>query len=764
MPDYDFNNLSPIDFEILSRDLLQEELKIRLESFKVGKDFGIDFRYCPTRDEKIVIQCKHYIESGYKKLLTKLKSDEIKKVRKLKPKRYIFVTSVGLNPKKKTEISDVFRPYIKSESDIHGKDDLNNLLSLHPEIEKKNFKLWLTSIPIFEEFLNKKTKNVSREALVRIREHAKFYVQNESFDEARSILDKYNACIIAGIPGIGKTTLAEMLVLHYIDSGYELVRIVNDISEASSSDYNNVKRIFYYDDFLGQTSLAEKLNKNEDQSLLDFIHAIERSSVSKLILTTREYILNQAKLTHEKLSRAKFDAETCVVDLRKYTRMNRAKILFNHIYFSDILVEFKSNILEGNGFLKIIDHDNYSPRIIDLLTQHSRVYDIDPSEYLNYFISNLDNPLEIWRHAFEEQITHSSRDLLVVLYSLSSEVFIEDLEKAFNAYHFYQCKKYNISLSQSDFRDSLKEVVGNFISIDKSGENNIVRFHNPSVRDFINNYLSVNIVLTKSIIESAVYFDQILSLWKYGEKSESFSKYRNVIIENKKETISAIRRTMTNEDCRLINISRKNQETNKLRWNRSFESKARLLCELLAGIDTVEGGDLFHEIETGIEERVTSKKADRGDLASYLLEAKATGFINEIQPEKLNEAVTYLCSDIDWIFDFQAFVKLYEGWPEVIPDGAYENVQKNLEDYIENINYDTNPDNIRDNAYRLNALGEKLNVDVSPTIKKLEEHANDLETEAEETEELTARNSHDSLSDQCNDDDILSMFSQLNQR
>jgi hypothetical protein len=37
MPDYDFRNLSPIDFEILVRDLIQEELGVRLESFKAGK-------------------------------------------------------------------------------------------------------------------------------------------------------------------------------------------------------------------------------------------------------------------------------------------------------------------------------------------------------------------------------------------------------------------------------------------------------------------------------------------------------------------------------------------------------------------------------------------------------------------------------------------------------------------------------------------------------------------------------------------------------
>lgn len=45
MPNYNFKTLSPIDFECLIRDLFQEELKIRLESFKIGRGNGIDLRY-----------------------------------------------------------------------------------------------------------------------------------------------------------------------------------------------------------------------------------------------------------------------------------------------------------------------------------------------------------------------------------------------------------------------------------------------------------------------------------------------------------------------------------------------------------------------------------------------------------------------------------------------------------------------------------------------------------------------------------------------
>ena len=104
MPNYDFKTLSPIDFEILVRDLLQEELGVRLESFKSGRDRGIDLRYCPSPDNALIIQCKHYAESSFQILLREIKKHELDKVNKLQPKRYIFVTSLGLTPTKRMSL------------------------------------------------------------------------------------------------------------------------------------------------------------------------------------------------------------------------------------------------------------------------------------------------------------------------------------------------------------------------------------------------------------------------------------------------------------------------------------------------------------------------------------------------------------------------------------------------------------------------------------------------------------------------------------
>jgi len=279
-----------------------------------------------------------------------------------------------------------------SPSDVYGRQDLNNLLGKFKSVERDHVKLWIANSVAMERFLHTRRLNLSREALSKIRQDAQLYVQNDSFSEALKILERFNVCLIAGVPGIGKTMLAEMLLLRYHSIKFEIVKIENDVKEGSDVDYVNRRRIFYYDDFLGQASVADKLQKNEDQSLINFMTAIKRSKVSKLILTTREYILNKSKLVYEKMDRTRFDLETCVIDLSKYTRLNRAKILFNHIYFSRLPRSYRNALLSDKSYLQIIDHPNYNPRIIETLTEMPWLADVKPREYVARFISSLDNP------------------------------------------------------------------------------------------------------------------------------------------------------------------------------------------------------------------------------------------------------------------------------------------------------------------------------------------------------------------------------------
>ena len=732
MPNYDFKTLSPIDFEILSRDLLREELGIRLENFKSGRDRGIDLRYCTDGENSVIVQCKHFAESSFNLLRREYKEREVEKIKKLNPKRYIVVTSLGLTPDNKDEIVEMCSPYINTPSDVLGKDDLNGLLVKFPKVERHTFKLWLTSIPILEELLHSKLKNVSRDALGKIQNHAKYYVKNESFHDAIRILDKYNFCIIAGIPGIGKTILAEMLSLHYVDLGYEIVKITGDISEAMAVDYVNQKRVFFYDDFLGQAALSEKLNKNEDQKLLDFIHTIHFSKVSKLILTTREYILHQAQLIYEKLSREKFDAETCIIDLKKYNRLNRAQILYNHIYFSDLTGEFKNALLEKRNYLKVIDHHNYNPRIVDLMTQYSRIGHVSASEYFKFFMFNLDNPLEIWRHAFEEQLSDNSRNLLIVMASMPEYVFVEDLQEAFLSFHLKQGSVYKFETSPNDFMHALKEAEGNFIAIEKSRDRRMIRFHNPSIRDYLREYISSNEQVLRSLVIAATFYDQHMILWEFREEQSELLKYRKVLVKYQSEFLRALAYSINFETCRLINFKGSGGETYKEKWSMSFEARATLMISVALELKSELSFKLLWQVLEIINQRMVNNQSNREDLVRFLKEYnKGAGIIGELRAAFISNAKTYFTTDIDSLYDLEEFWEFRDIFPGIIDGALLTSLEaKFIEVAEEDLYYNPeDPDFYRDDAYKIEKLAKRFNIDMKRRIEALEDRAQELDAE-----------------------------------
>ena len=82
MANYDFRSLSSHDFELLCRDLLQEALGLRLESFSAGPDSGIDLRHA-LPSANLIVQCKHFADSGFNALRRHLQRKERAKIESL---------------------------------------------------------------------------------------------------------------------------------------------------------------------------------------------------------------------------------------------------------------------------------------------------------------------------------------------------------------------------------------------------------------------------------------------------------------------------------------------------------------------------------------------------------------------------------------------------------------------------------------------------------------------------------------------------------
>lgn len=525
MSSYSFENLSPIDFEDLCRDLLQEEFNITLECYTEGRDKGIDFKYISEDGSKItIVQCKRYT-GKYSSLKTELKREVIK-IQKINPTYYILMTSLGLTENNEKEIQNFFTPYIKNTKYIYGKDDINNLISMHGEIEKKHYKLWIESSNILEKFIHKDVINRSNSKFDEIKDKLKMFVRSENFYDAVKILNEYNYCIIAGNPGVGKSTLADVLSYHYIREEFEFCYVSQNISEALEVFEDGKKQVFYFDDFLGANFLEDGLDRNEESDLISFLRKIGKSNNKKFILTTREYILTQAKERYEKLKNSDVDIVKCTIDMSKYTKKIKAKILYNHLFYSKLSEEYFDNILLDKGYKKIITHANYNPRLIEFLTDEKKILidEVSAKKYLDYFLKILDNPEKIWESAFNK--IHKYSQYLLYTLSLSyHEIFMDDLEKAFLSIYESESKVRNFEVDINAFKNALKELEGNFIKIEYDGKHHIVSFQNPSIKDFLIGAIQEDTKLIEILLNNIIYFDHFFNLFTY-ETLKYFNKVK----------------------------------------------------------------------------------------------------------------------------------------------------------------------------------------------------------------------------------------------
>lgn len=512
MSNYDFKNISPYEFEKIIRDLLSAKEKIDFEIFSSGPDGGIDLRHVSENGELTIVQCKHYASSSFSNLKSNFRSHEVDKARSLNPDRYILATSLPLTPMKKGDLIKISDGLISNPGDIISCETINSWIREFPDIERRHMNLWATSTAVLEQILHSGIYSYSEYQKEEMKRKIGFYVKSECFYEAQEIIKSQKFCVIAGPPGVGKTTLAEILMIDYLNQGYDIVRVSSDIREAFDAFNEKEKKVYYYDDFLGQTGLDDKLNKNEDQGIIDFCNLCNRSSNSLFILTTREYILSRAKDIYGKLQSSSIDIRKCTVDINRYKAIDRARILYNHLFFGGIDQSYISKIISNDNYLKIISHQSFNPRVIEWMTVYINRDQISPDDYFENFIDTLKNPHLIWKHAFTQQITTGARILTLSTFLMPAGSSLADLKVQYSTFERLYCELYQIPKPRN-FNRYLKEVDGNFIKTFEVEEDIKIDFHNPSIRDFIASEISEDSDMARCLISSCVAFDQLTTFY-----------------------------------------------------------------------------------------------------------------------------------------------------------------------------------------------------------------------------------------------------------
>ncbi|MFS8144301.1 restriction endonuclease [Rhizobium sp. BR 249] len=509
---YDFANLSPVEFESLCVDLVAAVTGLGFERFSEGADRGIDGRHSRA-DGDIILQAKHYKNSSWTDL-QKAATAEKKNLLKLNPKTYYFLTSQPLTPGRKDILVSILDHQSVTASNIWGRAELNGYLADYSKVERKNIKLWLSSAAVLDRLLTSDIAVFTEATYDEIERILKVYVANPSLGKSAEILKATHCLIVSGPPGVGKTTLAQVLAAEYSDDGWELVSITS-IDDGFRAFRRESQQVFVFDDFLGKIRLDPASLARDENRIVRFMSMVHRDKAKRFILTTRSYILQAARVLSESIDDTKVEVSEMVLDLSNYTRELKARILYNHLYHSEIDEAAIQALLHGSTIREIVDHPNYMPRIIHWMTDELRQRDVPSTEYPQAFLETLRSPNKIWDKAFRHHISKKAQVLLFCMYFADQERFAGPSVKLDILRPFFEraIVKFGVlpkeDLRTSVFEDTLREVKSSFVLINESRAN----FINPSVQDYLSRETADPTVLS-TLAPCVSTINGAVTLWK----------------------------------------------------------------------------------------------------------------------------------------------------------------------------------------------------------------------------------------------------------
>ena len=406
----------------------------------------------------------------------------------------------------------MFSKYMSSTSNIITLNEIDDFLndSVNLEVLKKHYKLWIESTGILQEIGNTNVFIDCETLLADIESEKNLFVKTSAFDSALKCLQNNNTLCITGNPGVGKTITSKMLVLHYAAEKYK-VRFstnVTDLDELKRSLSRNpdVKEIILVDDCFGQAYFNMKESQNEE--LLSLINYVNASKNKLLILNSRITILQEAKERKPELLKC-FEGKRCRVytlDMNAIDDFEKAKILYNHIAFNGMNKEYFAEIKKDKRYYDIIKHPNYTPRIIEFISNPNRYKSILPVDYYDFIKRQLNNPKEIWKDEYERRLKKVDRLLLLTLYSLSDSVV--DEEKVKRCFEYRLSQETNIDTTINQYEAALSRLLDGFVQLFYENNSKTISMVNPSVNDYLDGRMNESVLEKQQLIDRAFSIQQ----------------------------------------------------------------------------------------------------------------------------------------------------------------------------------------------------------------------------------------------------------------
>lgn len=528
--EYDFSKINDEEYEELFKDILKSTTGENFRTFAKGRDGGIDVISTNAKN-RIIGQAKHYVKTPMTQLLKDLQNKEKPKVTRLNPDRYIVAFSQEITSQAYEKILEIFSPFLKDGNDIYDLKRMKEILDNDEKLINKWYKLWLPSKEIIDKILKNSENAITSFYKEKIDKEVQLFIETKYYKEAIKILEKENVIIIHGNPGTGKTTLANILVYQFLARDYKLKYIMNsELSNINNLINIDEKEIILIDDFLGSNIL--ELEAGKETALATLINLCRFKKNKKLILVTRTVLYNRAKNTYEKFNEVDNKICNLMIDTSRINILERAKILYNHLSFYGInSTEKYEAFIKNKLYLKIIRSHNFNPRIVAEIVENAALRLDNNDEIVQMIDDSLSNPNSIWEYYYKN-LNAEEKIILKLIAIFNREINMDILKDVFDGIYHKIAKKYNLSIKENCFLESIRTLSGSLVRIVNREDSKMINLANPSIRDYIIDIFSKNEDnLITDYIDTNLYIEQLLFLYQItNQKAQNAIK--EIILQN----------------------------------------------------------------------------------------------------------------------------------------------------------------------------------------------------------------------------------------
>lgn len=340
---YDLHQLGWHGFQQLCNTIVTTVLGQTVEIFLDGNDAGRDGAFQgmwspepgQTLEGRFVIQCKFSARREHKLTLSDI-ADELAKAQRLVKKGqcdvYLLLANAGITGSMSDKIQSAFQAVGIKHVLILGATWICEKIEAHSSLRMNVPRLY--GLGDLSQIIDERRYKQTQALLSELKPDLAKTVVTDTYRLALQALQTHGFVLLVGEPAAGKTTIASLLAMCAMDEWKsQVLKLVSPEEVTVHWNTEEASRLIWIDDAFGVTQYEYHLVTGWNRILDAVSSMIKRGH--RVVMTSRDYIYNQARRDLKRTSFPLFEESQVVIDVKQLSLSEKEQILYNHLKLGD---------------------------------------------------------------------------------------------------------------------------------------------------------------------------------------------------------------------------------------------------------------------------------------------------------------------------------------------------------------------------------------------------------------------------------------------